>query len=263
MLASVADGYIFLYFLTIRYSLMLSPSWIIFTVLPYYMLCFINVLFCVSGPCGGKTTGQTRLSTFFENLGWRVSTNRDYWEISAVFILQCGQIQKNWWKSTPNKEIYSILKSEIFASSRHFCRDSSRYKTQQWKWIFLQESMQRCWLSTFFYLTLLLLFKNSMKNNSFSLTHSNAGPEPEDERWKRQWSLIWGCGDICVMCFIPCLFVWLCASINFDVGRNVCASDTNMWGVITGQHSNTVVCERKRFHTIRNKHRSKRIWHKE
>ncbi|XP_037077965.1 TRPL translocation defect protein 14-like [Pollicipes pollicipes] len=24
------------------------------------------------GPCGGKTTGQTRLSTFFENLGWRV-----------------------------------------------------------------------------------------------------------------------------------------------------------------------------------------------
>ncbi|CAL1545530.1 unnamed protein product, partial [Lymnaea stagnalis] len=24
------------------------------------------------GPCGGKTTGQTRLSTFFENLGWKV-----------------------------------------------------------------------------------------------------------------------------------------------------------------------------------------------
>ncbi|XP_043221714.1 TRPL translocation defect protein 14-like isoform X2 [Amphibalanus amphitrite] len=24
------------------------------------------------GPCGGKTTGQARLSTFFENLGWRV-----------------------------------------------------------------------------------------------------------------------------------------------------------------------------------------------
>ena len=24
------------------------------------------------GPCGGKTTGQTRLCTFFENLGWKV-----------------------------------------------------------------------------------------------------------------------------------------------------------------------------------------------
>ena len=24
------------------------------------------------GPCGGKTTGQARLSTFFENLGWKV-----------------------------------------------------------------------------------------------------------------------------------------------------------------------------------------------
>ena len=24
------------------------------------------------GPCAGKTTGQTRLSTFFENLGWKV-----------------------------------------------------------------------------------------------------------------------------------------------------------------------------------------------
>ncbi|KAI8122913.1 TRPL translocation defect protein 14 [Lucilia cuprina] len=25
------------------------------------------------GPCGGKTTGQSRLCTFFENLGWKVS----------------------------------------------------------------------------------------------------------------------------------------------------------------------------------------------
>lgn len=24
------------------------------------------------GPCGGKTTGQDRLATFFENLGWKV-----------------------------------------------------------------------------------------------------------------------------------------------------------------------------------------------
>lgn len=25
------------------------------------------------GPCGGKTTGQARLCTFFENLGWKVN----------------------------------------------------------------------------------------------------------------------------------------------------------------------------------------------
>lgn len=32
-------------------------------------------LHCVffSGPCGGKTTGQSRLCTFFENLGWKAS----------------------------------------------------------------------------------------------------------------------------------------------------------------------------------------------
>ncbi|CAG5090061.1 Similar to Ttd14: TRPL translocation defect protein 14 (Drosophila melanogaster) [Cotesia congregata] len=24
------------------------------------------------GPCGGKTTGQARLCTFFENMGWKV-----------------------------------------------------------------------------------------------------------------------------------------------------------------------------------------------
>ena len=29
-------------------------------------------LVLTGGPCGGKTTGQTRLATFFENLGWKV-----------------------------------------------------------------------------------------------------------------------------------------------------------------------------------------------
>ncbi|XP_013140388.1 PREDICTED: uncharacterized protein LOC106104792 isoform X1 [Papilio polytes] len=29
-------------------------------------------LVLTGGPCGGKTTGQSRLSTFFENLGWKV-----------------------------------------------------------------------------------------------------------------------------------------------------------------------------------------------
>ena len=29
-------------------------------------------LVLTGGPCGGKTTGQARISTFFENLGWKV-----------------------------------------------------------------------------------------------------------------------------------------------------------------------------------------------
>ncbi|XP_044753936.1 TRPL translocation defect protein 14 isoform X1 [Coccinella septempunctata] len=33
-------------------------------------ICYRLVL--TGGPCGGKTTGQTRLCTFFENLGWKV-----------------------------------------------------------------------------------------------------------------------------------------------------------------------------------------------
>lgn len=32
----------------------------------------IYKLVLTGGPCGGKTTGQSRLSTFFENLGWKV-----------------------------------------------------------------------------------------------------------------------------------------------------------------------------------------------
>lgn len=31
-------------------------------------------LVLTGGPCGGKTTGQERLATFFENLGWKVFT---------------------------------------------------------------------------------------------------------------------------------------------------------------------------------------------
>lgn len=34
---------------------------------------FNNVYVCLLlGPCGGKTTGQARMCTFFENLGWKV-----------------------------------------------------------------------------------------------------------------------------------------------------------------------------------------------
>ncbi|XP_077296780.1 TRPL translocation defect 14 isoform X3 [Arctopsyche grandis] len=32
----------------------------------------VHKIVLTGGPCGGKTTGQSRLSTFFENLGWKV-----------------------------------------------------------------------------------------------------------------------------------------------------------------------------------------------
>lgn len=34
----------------------------------------IYKLVLTGGPCGGKTTGQDRLATFFENVGWKVFT---------------------------------------------------------------------------------------------------------------------------------------------------------------------------------------------
>ncbi len=36
-------------------------------------ICVHDYFVVVAGPCGGKTTGQARLFTFFENLGWKVS----------------------------------------------------------------------------------------------------------------------------------------------------------------------------------------------
>ena len=32
----------------------------------------VHKLVLTGGPCGGKTTAQNRLATFFESLGWRV-----------------------------------------------------------------------------------------------------------------------------------------------------------------------------------------------
>ena len=38
---------------------------------PQVMWIFVQLVL-TGGPCGGKTTGQARLATFFENLGWKV-----------------------------------------------------------------------------------------------------------------------------------------------------------------------------------------------
>lgn len=52
--------------------------------------------FCVSGPCGGKTTGQARLCTFFENMGWKVGMFRSVFH-SALRITK-GYITTLWKK---------------------------------------------------------------------------------------------------------------------------------------------------------------------
>lgn len=44
-------------------------------------------VFAIAGPCGGKTTGQTRLCTFFENMGWKVvkdPSNSNFAKVSFV-----------------------------------------------------------------------------------------------------------------------------------------------------------------------------------
>ena len=36
----------------------------------------ICVFLCFLGPCGGKTTGQARLCSFFESMNWKVSLSQ-------------------------------------------------------------------------------------------------------------------------------------------------------------------------------------------
>ena len=45
-------------------------------------------LVLTGGPCGGKTTGQERLATFFEGLGWKVrEANRRQSMVFKVYNL--------------------------------------------------------------------------------------------------------------------------------------------------------------------------------
>ena len=41
----------------------------------------IYKLVLTGGPCGGKTTGQERLATFFEGLGWKVFLRFKFWKL--------------------------------------------------------------------------------------------------------------------------------------------------------------------------------------
>ena len=61
-------------------------------------------LVLTGGPCGGKTTAQNRLATFFESLGWRVFRVPE----TATILLNGGvrhcvrpwlYIMSNWYSS--------------------------------------------------------------------------------------------------------------------------------------------------------------------
>ncbi len=71
-------------------------------------------LVLTGGPCGGKTTGQTRLSTFFENLGWKV-----YRVPETANILLSGGV--NFAELTPEA-------AEKFQVKTRFPNDFLRYR---------------------------------------------------------------------------------------------------------------------------------------
>lgn len=51
-----------------------------------FLYIFLFFLFQYIGPCGGKTTGQSRMCTFFENLGWKVSIEPFEFQLFFSFL---------------------------------------------------------------------------------------------------------------------------------------------------------------------------------
>ena len=75
-------------------------------------------LVLTGGPCGGKTTGQTRLATFFENLGWKVyrvpetanillSGGVNFAELSDE-AAERFQVSKSFWKYSYLSLLYAM-----------------------------------------------------------------------------------------------------------------------------------------------------------
>lgn len=68
-------------------------------------------MYLFTGPCGGKTTGQSRLCTFFENLGWKVSCVifiRFFTPVEYKFIfLQVGRRIKHTYMHYDFKCLYA------------------------------------------------------------------------------------------------------------------------------------------------------------
>ena len=67
------------------------------------------------GPCGGKTTGQTRLATFFENLGWKV-----YRVPETANILLSGGVNFGELDEEAQEEFQVSKKINNFLSLSHY-----------------------------------------------------------------------------------------------------------------------------------------------
>ena len=73
-------------------------------------------LVLTGGPCGGKTTGQARLSSFFENLGWKAGFN--ILPISKSLSRLCPVSYHH--SSSPLKLPGHIFDKELFYNFRNF-----------------------------------------------------------------------------------------------------------------------------------------------
>ncbi|XP_064612179.1 TRPL translocation defect protein 14-like [Liolophura sinensis] len=67
-------------------------------------------LVLTGGPCGGKTTGQARLSTFFENLGWKV-----YRVPETATVLISGGVK---WPELTNDQSFKFQENLILTMMR-------------------------------------------------------------------------------------------------------------------------------------------------
>ncbi|XP_050409528.1 TRPL translocation defect protein 14 [Patella vulgata] len=64
-----------------------------------------SVIEITTGPCGGKTTGQARLSSFFENLGWKVFRSPE-----AAMIYLSGGVK---FSDLDKEQIYKLQENII------------------------------------------------------------------------------------------------------------------------------------------------------
>lgn len=89
-----------------------------------YLSVLVVICVCFSGPCGGKTTGQARLSSFFESMNWKVRHIEIRVHSNHPFIIiirhwrDCRARMSNVWLCKKKKSLlYSTYqrKSLLFA----------------------------------------------------------------------------------------------------------------------------------------------------
>lgn len=88
-----------------------------------YLSVLVVICVCFSGPCGGKTTGQARLSSFFESMNWKVRHIEIRVHSNHPFIIiirhwcDCPARMSNVWLCKKKSLLYSTYqrKSLLYA----------------------------------------------------------------------------------------------------------------------------------------------------